>query len=409
MLSDTELRKEATQELLLEHPQWLGPVVAGVGLALVFGASAAELSPFQSVQSLLIGALYLAIGTYCFCLRDRLSLDVVARTYHRHRGFFLTPREARGSFDDLDGVVLTRPYRWWSFFWESPKKWQIQLAFRSRGELVNLEAQVDESTAYARLEHFASLLDLPAFDRTGGDERRLFDATAGTETGSLAESPGEEPHGTAPAVDEEAAPPIDGSPELATARPAAAERIAVVGDPPVGSGIELAGAPGRQKILLPPVLPRRFLIVAGLLIVATLAVGTTYLYSAVESIPERLGSPPVAFTLLGLLWLALAVGVWRVSMRFVRRRFQIEHLGNFLRFSTLLAGRARRAHVLHRREIREIDLRLPILGRGPERRELFIRSRRGILRLGSHLDRRSLDWLLKAVCTMAERDRAAAA
>ena len=123
-----------------------------------------------------------------------------------------------------------------------------------------------------------------------------------------------------------------------------------VGAPPAASGIELRGAPGRETILLPPGLP-------------------------------------------------------------LRGRLQIERIGNYLRFSTVRRGRrhgatSRRkranAHVLHRREIREIELR-PLVGSRSHRRQVFVRTARGTLRVGRRLDRQSVEWLLAAVRAMAQR------
>ncbi len=154
---------------------------------------------------------------------------------------------------------------------------------------------------------------------------------------------------------EPARTPVDASLPEADAPPATVadhsmSLVAMVGMPPAASGIELRGGPGREAILLPKAVP------------------------------------------------------WG-------GRLQIERAGNFLRFSTDRDGRRHRptsrrrracAQILHRREIREIDLRQPLVGDRSQERQLFIRSSRGIVRVGRRLDLQSLAWLLDAVQAMAQ-------
>ncbi|MEM7355058.1 MAG: hypothetical protein AAF657_29885, partial [Acidobacteriota bacterium] len=364
MLTDTRLYREDSRELLLKHPQWYGLILVPAGLAFVLLGLNPEVSAIHTARAYVGAAACLVGGLLYLSFRDRWVLDLERRTYYRHGGFFLAPQASHGSFDEIERVVMvrrTRAVQWW---WDSPETWWIQMVFRARGERVSLESLHDESTAYYRLEHFARLLGAPAFEFRDGAERRV--QKEGQTAGAPPAAPGEPastqvPERAAAATSEVPARGAIDAEEHGPSVSSADGRMPLVA-PPADSGIELRGAPGRETILLPPVLPWQALVFAAVGVVVALAVGMTYLRSAIESTLERLGSVPLGTTLLGLLWLALACGVGWAGLRLTWRRFQIERRGNFLRFSST-PGLWRQSQMLHRKEIQEIDLRQPIPGR----------------------------------------------
>ena len=309
---ETKLRRENARELLFWHRSAWGWVCIATGLALFAMTRDTDPSGSLALRAWFVIAVFLGFGLVYVCRRDRLRLDLESRRYHRQQGPFWALRTETGTFDQIEGVVLTCNPPELEWFWhltKGPKAWQLELTFRGVWEGPALIAKLaDETSAYAKLEHYARLLGLPALDRTTEGVQRVIDLD--------------------PEIDLDLDVPIGVA--------------ATAGMPPFDSGIELRGKPGRETIRLPP---------------------------------------------------AVSWG----------GRLQIERSGNFLRFCTMRRGRRRGAHVLHRREIKEIELR-PLLFRDTSgRHQLFIRSDRGIVRIGQRLDPRALEWLRLAVRAMAGR------
>ncbi len=218
---ETRLARETSRKLLFQHQHGRGWAYAVAGLVILGYAFKSSNSSFEALCAGSVSLLVVGFGLIQLCFRDQLSLDIEARRYRRRQGPAWTLRTYTGTFDGIDGVVLSYHPRWLQWLSRSPKAWRLELAFRSVwARPVLIEKIAAESAAYVRLERYARRLRVSALDRTTAGEERV----------------------------------LDSDPETDSGRDNPRSLVAVVGTPPRG-GIELRGTPGHETILLPPIGP----------------------------------------------------------------------------------------------------------------------------------------------------------
>ncbi len=393
-MTETRLISQSSRELLFQDNRWWDWIYipAGMAFLIVSFFSNSSDSNLSMLPTFGFSMVLMVIGITLISFRDQLSLDLETRTFLRQGAARWTTRVVHGSFDEIEGVVLShqppRRRRLLKLF-AQPETWRIELAFPAPARPVLIEKTVDEAAAYASLVHFARLLRRPAFDGTAGGEQRRPYANSEPLPEPLPE----------PALEEDAAGPDPITSREPVIASATINLASAVGSPPASSGIELPADPGRETILLPSLLPRWFLIVSGALSLTFVGLAVATVRSAIDSGAFSLGA-----LVPGLVCVVVALLAWIPSMRMACSRLRIDRMGSFLRFSTARHGRRYRVRMLHCREIETIDLRPSIVGYRSRKRQLFIRSARGIIRVGHNLDRRSVEWLLDAMRVMAGFD-----
>jgi hypothetical protein len=115
--------------------------------------------------------LAFALAGIAACLySDRITLDLMARTFTRRSGYWPKLTTQRGSFDELQGVALQIDYQNSSNQQPIPC-WALYLVLRAPAASISLASFGNEQAAYTRLASLAKKLGVAAIDRTGDQEK----------------------------------------------------------------------------------------------------------------------------------------------------------------------------------------------------------------------------------------------
>ncbi len=336
------------------------------------------------------GAFFAAIGLLGAFWRYELSLDLVTRTYQRRKGFWPRAALKRGSLDDLEGVALTMEVRRSSSAkggsHHSPV-WVIGLAFTGERKPVSIMEFYRETKAYQRLEALAEKLRVPAIDRTGEQERKIpWDA-----------------------LDR----PLQEELRRGTRRWEAGAGGDIPPLPP-GSTIEVLPGPGGRTILLPTPGFSGGMVFFFLFGSAFVGLGGTALWAKAAGL-QVTESPQGFAWILGPLFILIGLAVLLLTAAASRGRMMIREDPSGLTFGYRVFGRPVRLQRLPKGEIEEIRLRPvaaggrdatlrvgPVSMRWPrqeaqQRRELFVRSDREVVRLGKELRPEEQEWLYRTL------------
>ncbi|MEW6358989.1 MAG: hypothetical protein AB1696_21835 [Planctomycetota bacterium] len=164
------LQKFDDQEAVLKSPRWVGLLFAVIGVGVIVGCALGK--TYQQHNGwipFVVGGLFALLGIFAFCYVDECRLDLMNRTYHRKKGFFLSPRFTGSTFDDFDGLLFARERRTSSSSKGSSSSytmWCVYLLWRD-GDRISFGEWRDQLTAHNKLEEFAKKLRLPMIDATG--------------------------------------------------------------------------------------------------------------------------------------------------------------------------------------------------------------------------------------------------
>jgi hypothetical protein len=169
------LRRESDTELHFAHAPSSGWLFAAIGIAIaVEGPHFIDEDAWQWMV-VVFGVLCVAIGMGGAFWRFELTFDLLTRTYRGRKGFWPSPRPLQGSFEQIEGVVLTR--KWWRRSGSNGGSrahavWSVGLALPGWDEPVSVLESTREEKGYRLLEELARKLQVAALDRTGESETR---------------------------------------------------------------------------------------------------------------------------------------------------------------------------------------------------------------------------------------------
>jgi len=345
------------------------------------------------MQQRTLGLILLVVGVLFVLVRDELTVDLQARMFTRTKGVWPNLRTTSGSMDEIEALTLGREIRQGH---DDTRYglWMVRLSFKggTKGRL--LGSHRSESAASSQFHSLARILEVPAIDRTGEAPKTV---SLGRDASAPPASP--QPSHLSPTLD---APPLP---------PPSHPTLSLHTIPwlPPQSRILLRGNPPHRRILLPRRGLNVYTVSLGLCALAAGGLGGLVLQAMLTepAVPRNVPFTGPGFILLGLLFLLLAV--WIAAAREIA-----EEDGRQLRFGRRAFGILLGPDWVGKSEIEEIAVKakpwppawpsqskyakppLPVY-------QVFIRSARGVVRLGERLAPDELDWLLHAVQAMCGR------
>jgi hypothetical protein len=378
-MPDVFLKRESDTELRFEHSILSAWIFAAIGCAAAYFGSRYIDPPVARWMVTGMGALFAALGVGGALWRYELTLDLVARSFRRRRGFWPSPRILQGSLSELNGVLLTRTWRRGEN--SESAVWVVSLDFQSWEKSVRVFETTSERKGYRRLEQLARRLQTSAIDRTGDRE-------------------------VSRSADELDRPVADRKPD------GGAESIHEIENPPSGSGIEWTQTEiGAPMIVLPAQgfnLAAVFLALFGL---PFLAFGAVALASAIGWTGVEVQGTLAAKWIVGAVFVALGLLCQAGAVFGSVAREVIRQDGEALVITLLAFGHHYRTRRLPLREIEDISIRPSKSSRsrttrrhsGSERTEVVLRTDDVVARVAGDLRDGSQQWLCSALLTLARR------
>jgi hypothetical protein len=384
MASQVRLIRENERELVFAYPyhvaSWVGVLIGG-GLFYLFCHSTMVGGP--SILRWLVAAFGLLValaGIAGSLYTDRLTLDLMARTYTRRKGY-LRKIATRGSFDDIEGVALQIEYQT-SSHGQPIASWVLRLVFR-HADSISIASFGNEQAAYTRLSSITKTLRVPAIDRTGDQETTTQPENLDRPLVTKLQD-----RNSAPQLSAKGIPPL-----------------------PSGSRIQLAGAVPQRSIVLPPWgFNVGLALVFGFFAILLFGMG----FSGLRD--KLYGRHPL--TPWGLIAFILLLGVFFLSLIPVAsftRAVVVETAAN-LSFGQQLFGGRFGLKPIAKTDIEEILVKpapnlgtyqpmRPDLSKGfpqplPGKHEVCIRSGARVVRIGGNLSREEQDWLRQTLLSM---------
>jgi hypothetical protein len=385
-MAEVHLIRENARELHFAHRPMAGLVFAviGTGFGWFFWARAGEGS--GRWIGLLAGLFFAAVGMGAAFWRYELTFDLLQRRYTRRQGFWPSPKEEQGAFDEIESVTLSLEYRRTSSKSSSTSAvWMVGIKLRHDPQPIKVAEEWQEEKGYARFESLAKALRVSAVDATAGIPQAVrweqLDVSLAQRAGS-SESREEAPGIT----------PL-----------------------PPESRIEFSNVPGSRVIRLPAAgLSFGGLFLALFGFVFFFAAGF-FAWAKVSGMPVRenpSGAAWVIIPVFAVVGLAImALGAFAMSARDVVR----EDTGALI-FSYEALGRHWLLQRIEKREIELVAFRDPtrlsgssvraggvaLLGRGAgSRQEVLVRSDRAAKRIGGDLSDSEREWLRNTLRAMA--------
>jgi hypothetical protein len=384
MPSQVKLIRENERELVFAYPyhvaSWIGVLVGG-GMFYMVCRSMVGGPTFLRWWMAIFGLGIALAGIAGSLYTDRLTLDLMTRTYARRKGYLRKITAQSGSFDDIEGIALAVEYQTSSHGQPIPY-WALRLVLRN-ADSISIASFGNEQAAYARLSSLAKTLRVPAIDRTGDQETT-------TQPENLDQ----------PLVMR--SPHRDGAPQ-----PSAK------GIPPLPSGsrVQLAGAAPQRSIVLPP-----WGFNVGIALVFGFFALILFGMSFSGWRDKMDGRHPL--TPWGLIAITFLLGLFFVSLIpavSFTRAVVVETEANLL-FGQQLFGCRFGMKPIAKSAIEEILVKpapnlgsyrqtQPDLSKGfpqplPAKHEVCIRSGAKAVRIGGNLSREEQDWLRQALLSM---------
>ena len=386
MASQVKLIRENQRELVFAYPyhvaSWLGVLVGG-GMFYMVCRSMVGGPALLRWWIAIFGLVFALAGIAGSVYTDRLTLDLMTRTYIRRKGYLRKTTAQSGSFDDIEGVALQVEYDTSSHGQPIPY-WALRLVLRN-ADSISIASFGSEQAAYARLDSLAKTLHVPAIDRTGDQETT-------TQPDNLDQ-------------------PLITKLQHRNAVP----KLSVSGIPPLpaGSRIQLAGAKPQRSIVLPP----WGFSVSTALIFGWFAI--ILFFMGFSGLRDKLdGRHPL--TSWGLIAIILLLGMFFLSLIpavCYTRALVMEAAAN-LSFGQQLFGWRFGQKPIAKTAIEEVLVKpvtnpgtyqqtMPNLSKGvpqlvPIKHEVCIRSGAKVIRIGRNLSREEQDWLQQALDSMID-------
>ncbi|MGC2209296.1 MAG: hypothetical protein WA532_04205 [Candidatus Korobacteraceae bacterium] len=383
MASQVRLIRENQRELVFAYPyhvaSWFAALIGG-GLFYMVCRSMVGGPTFLRWLVAIFGLVIALAGIAGSIHTDRLTLDLMTRTYIRRKGYLRKITAQSGSFDDIQGVALQIEYETSSHGQPIPY-WALRLVLR-HADSISIASFGNEQAAYARLASIAKALHVPAIDRTGDQE-----------TTTQPEN-------------------LDQPLVMKAPRRASAPRLSVNGIPPLPSGsrIRLAGAAPQRSIVLPPFgFSVGIALVFGWFALITFGMGFA-------GLRDKLGGRH-PLTPWGLIAITLLLGIFFLSLIPIVSyscSVVVETATNFS-FGLQLLGWRFALKPIAKTAIEEILVKpAPNLGTSlrpdlkgfpqsvPGKHEVCLRSGARAVRIGGNLSREEQDWLRQALLSMID-------
>lgn len=376
-MPDVFLRRQSDSELRFAHSILSGWIFAAIGCAGVYFGVWQTDSAMVKWLGIGMGGLFALMGVGGALWRYELTLDLMARSYRRRRGFWPTPRKLQGSLSELRGVLLTRSWRMGDN--SQHPIWVVNLEFQGWDKPVSFYETTSERKGYRKLEELARRLQIPAIDRTGDRE--------------TTRSPYE----------------LDRSVVDRGRDPGKAEPIHTIEEPPPGSGIEWVKPEiGAPMIVLPALgfnVGSLVLIFFGLpfLSLGALALASAVGWTGIE-VHGSLAAKWIVGSVFVLIGAAMLAGVVFGGIA----REIIRDDGDAIRITLRAFGWHYRKRRLLTREIEEISVKpsgssQSRASSGPVKTEVVLRTDDEVTRIGGDLQPDSQHWLSRTLLALARR------
>ena len=386
MSSQVKLIRQNQRELVFAYPyhaaSWIGALIGG-GMFYMVCRSMVGGPTFLRWWMAIFGLVIALAGIAGSLYTDRLTLDLMTRTYTRRKGYLRKITAQSGSFDDIQGVALQIEYETSSHGQPIPY-WALRLVLRN-ADSISIASFGNEQAAYARLASIAKALHVPAIDRTGDQE-----------TTTQPEN-------------------LDQPLVMKSPRRAGAPQLSVNGIPPLPSGsrIRLAGAAPQRSIVLPPFgFSVGIALVFGWFALITFGMGFA-------GLRDKLGGRH-PLTPWGLIAIVLLLGLFFLLLIPAASciRAVVRETATNLSFGQQLLGGPFGLRPVAKTAIEEVLVKpvlspgtyqpmRPNLSRGgpqlvPTKHEVCIRSGEKVVRIGRNLSREEQDWLRQALLSMID-------
>jgi hypothetical protein len=384
MPSQVRLIRENERELVFAYPyhvaSWIGVAVGGGMFSMVCRSMVGGpifLRWWMAIFGLVIAMAGIAGGMYT----DRLTMDLMTRTYTRRKGYLRKTTVQSGSFDDIEGVALQVEYQTSSHGQPIPY-WALRLVLRG-ADSISIASFGGEQAAYARLSSLAKTLHVPAIDRTGDQETST--PPENLDQPLIARSPHR-----------------DGAPQRS------AKEIPPL---PSGSHIQRAGAAPRRSIVLPPWgFKVGIALVFGWFALILFGMSFSGWHDKMDGRHPLTPWGLIAITfLLGLFFLSLipAISFTRAVVMETEASLLFGQQLFGCRFGMKPIAKSGVEEILVKPapNLGTFQQRRPDLSKGfpqplPAKHEVCIRSGAKVIRIGGNLSREEQDWLQQALDSM---------
>jgi hypothetical protein len=385
-MAEVHLIRENASELHFAHRPMAGLVLAviGAGFGWFFWARAGEDS--GRWIGLLVSLFFAAVGMGAAFWRYELTFDLLQRRYTRRQGFWPSPKEEQGAFDEIDNVTLSLEYRRTSSKSSSTSAvWMVGIKLRHDPQPIKVAEEWQEEKGYARFESLAKALRVNAVDATTG----IPQAVRGEQLDvSLAQRAGSSE---------------------------SREEVPAIMQLPPESRIEFTNVPGARIIRLPAAgLSFGGLFLALFGFIFFFAAGF-FAWAKAGGMPVRENPPGAAWVIIPV-FAVIGLGVMALGAFAMSARDVIREESGALVFSFEALGRHWLLQRIEKREIELVAFRDParlsggstvrvggmnVPGRAVSRQEILVRSDRVAKRIGGELSDREREWLRNTLRAMA--------
>jgi len=363
------LKRETTAEMVFANPRIGGWLILPAAYAMVWFAQSRIDEPAGLWAITVAGMIFGTSALLGVLWRFDVTFDLPGRCYSGKKGFWPGARALKGSLSELEGVALEPVRRRTSRAGggsDETDAWSVRLLFREWDQPLSVFETRSESAAYARLDHYARKLKVPAIDRTGPREVRRDPA----ELDRRIAARGERSDG--------AATPI--------------------GQPPARSAIVWNSGGEHDEILLPPLGLGFGTAFLGLLGLAFAGFGAMPLLALTGTIEVTYHGSHAAGWTLGVLFVLIGLSLTIGGVVFSRSRQVIRERRDGLCFSREFLGHSWRHCFVLRRAVQEIAVHRSSQTRAG-RTEVVLRSDDEIIGLAGHLTSEEQEWLTRALQT----------
>jgi hypothetical protein len=386
MASQVGLIRENERELVFAYRYhvvaWLGVIIGGGTVYLCWNNTLGSAPSFLRWGVEVWGLLMALCGIAGSLDSDRLTLDLLARTYTRRKGYWPRLTTQDGSFDNIQGIALQVEYQNSSHN-QPIAYWVLRLVLHNPPDSISIASFGNEQAAYARLNSLAKALRVAAIDRTGDQETSTppesLDQPLLTKLRPASNRPGQSAN---------AVPPL-----------------------PSASRILLAGPAPQRTIILPPLgFNLGAALVFGFFAMISLGMGFSALRDKLDGRHPLTPWGLIAITfLMGAFFLSL-IPLISFSRRVVRETaanlsFGHQFFGWPFRFKPIAKTAIEEILVKPAPTLGTYQQQRPDLSKGfpqplPSKHEVCIRSGADVIRIGGNLSREEQDWLRQTLLAM---------
>jgi len=112
MAKTTGMLRMDDNEMVYKSPRGIGLVLAVIGIGVIIACALGGVhKQHNGWVPFVFGGLFGMAGLISWCFVSELSIDLLKRTYHRKKGFFLSPTISDGTFEDFRGLRFTKERR----------------------------------------------------------------------------------------------------------------------------------------------------------------------------------------------------------------------------------------------------------------------------------------------------------